>query len=61
MKDVEEPKTLKLKLEPIELVNGEESVKSAVLELVNEDFVSVQLTEKDQKNLANFITCHRSL
>ena len=61
MKDVEEPKTLKLKLQPIELVNGEESVKSAVLELVNEDFVSVQLTERDQKNLANFITCHRSL
>ena len=61
MKDVEELKTLKLKLQPIELVNGEEIVKSAVLELVNEDFVSVQLTEKDQKNLANFITCHRSL
>ena len=61
MKDAEEPKTMKLKLQPVELVNDEESVKSAVLELVDEEFVSVRLTEKDQENLANFIKCHRQL
>ena len=61
MKDAEEPQTMKLKLQPVELVNDEESVKSAVLELVDEEFVSVRLTEKDQKNLANFIKCHRQL
>lgn len=61
MKDAEEPQTMKLKLQPVELVNDEESVKSAVLELVDEEFLSVRLTEKDQKNLANFIKCHRQL
>ena len=61
MKDAEEPNTMKLKLQPVELVNDEESVKSAVLELIDEEFVSVRLTDKDQENLVNFINCHRQL
>ena len=61
MKDAEEPKPIKLKLESVELVDGDESIKSAVLELIDNDFVSVQLTEGDQKNLANCIACHRSI